>query len=56
MDEQELTTKMMGKALNAIHDAAFEWDMGEDGYRDAINYIQGILKMMSALNAILHEE
>lgn len=56
MDEKELRAKFNERALDVIREGAFElYGITEDGYRDAINYIQGVLEMVSALNKILDE-
>lgn len=55
MEEKELRTKLMEKAMDEIHDAVFEWGTGEDSYRDAVNYVQGVVTMVRAFDEILNE-
>lgn len=55
MDEKELRTKLMENAIDEIHDAVFEWGDGENGYRDAVNYVQGVVTMVRAFDKILNE-
>ena len=55
MEDKELRTKLMEKAIAEIHDAVFEWGVGEDGYRDAVNYVQGVVTMVRAFDDILNE-
>ena len=57
MDDKELRFKFMKTALAEIHSAVFEWGTSEDGgYRDAVNYIQGISAMVSALYQVLDDK
>ena len=55
MDEKELRTRLLEKAMDEIHDAVFEWGTGEDSYRDAVNYVQGVVIMARAFDEILNE-
>lgn len=57
MTKEELREKFMKTALDEIHSAVFEWVISEDGgYRDAVNYIQGISAMVSALDQVLDDK
>ena len=56
MDEKELRAQFNERALDEIREGVFEICVSEKGgYRDAINFVQGILAMVSALNKILDE-
>lgn len=55
MDEKEVRTKLLERAIDEVHDAVFEWGVGDDGYRDAVNYIQGVIQMVHAFDEILNE-
>lgn len=55
MNEKELRTRLLEKAMDEIHDAVFEWGTGEDSYRDAVNYVQGVVTMVRAFDEILNE-
>lgn len=55
MDEKELRRRLLEKAMDEIHDAVFEWGNGEDAYRDAVNYVQGVVIMVRAFDEILNE-
>ena len=57
MSKEELRAKFMKAALDEIHSAVFEWGISEDGgYRDAVNYIQGVSAMVSALDQVLDDK
>ena len=57
MDEKELRFKFMKTALDEIHSAVFDWGSSEDGgYRDTVNYIQGVSAMVSALDQVLDDK
>ena len=43
------------KELRWLELSEIEWGVGEDGYRDAVNYVQGVVTMVRAFDEILNE-
>lgn len=55
MNEKDIRYELMCRAINTIRDAAFEWlNPDESGYKEAINYIQGVLEMLNAIDKVLN--
>ena len=57
MGEKDIRYEIMCRAINAIREAVFDWlSPDEKGYRDSVNYIQGILEMVRAIDQVLDDK
>ena len=57
MGEKDIRYELMCRAINAIREAVFDWlSPDEKGYRDSVNYIQGILEMVRAIDQVLDDK